>query len=205
MSNEIAPKAIRKGRRTIVLLLVAMCAPFIASYLLYFWEVRPASINYGELLPVKPVAGTGLNLLDDTIFRIRQLRGKWVLLTVDSGKCDEQCRKKLYYMRQVRLVQNKEMNRIERLWLIDDDKAPDPQIFKEYKDSWFVNAKDSEILGVIPAKVSQHDHIYLIDPMGNLMMRFPKDPDPAKMVKDLKRLLQVSQMEHAMGSADMKH
>jgi len=182
-----------------------MCTPFIASYLLYFWEVRPASINYGELLPVKPIAGTGLNLLDDTIFRIRQLRGKWVLLTVDSGKCDEQCRKKLYYMRQVRLVQNKEMNRIERLWLIDDDEAPDPQIFKEYKDSWFVKAKNSEILGAIPAKVSQHDHIYLIDPMGNLMMRFPKDPDPAKMVKDLKRLLQVSQMEHAMGSADMKH
>jgi len=205
VSNEIAPKAIRKSRRTIILLLVAMCAPFIASYLLYFWEVRPASINYGELLPVKPIAGTGLNLLDDTIFRIRQLRGKWVLLTVDSGKCDEQCRKKLYYMRQVRLVQNKEMNRIERLWLIDDDEAPDPQIFKEYKDSWFVKAKNSEILGAIPAKVSQHDHIYLIDPMGNLMMRFPKDPDPAKMVKDLKRLLQVSQMEHAMGSADMKH
>lgn len=205
MSNEIAPKAIRKSRRTIILLLVAMCTPFIASYLLYFWEVRPASINYGELLPVKPVAGTGLNLLDDTIFRIRQLRGKWVLLSVDSGKCDEQCRKKLYYMRQVRLVQNKEMNRIERLWLIDDDEAPDPQIFKEYKDSWFVKAKNSEILGAIPAKVSQHDHIYLIDPMGNLMMRFPKDPDPAKMVKDLKRLLQVSQMEHAMGSADMKH
>ena len=205
MSNEIAPKAIRKSRRTIILLLVAMCTPFIASYLLYFWEVRPASINYGELLPVKPIAGTGLNLLDDTIFRIRQLRGKWVLLTVDSGKCDEQCRKKLYYMRQVRLVQNKEMNRIERLWLIDDDEAPDPQIFKEYKDSWFVKAKNSEILGAIPAKVSQHDHIYLIDPMGNLMMRFPKDPDPAKMVKDLKRLLQVSQMEHAMGSADMKH
>jgi hypothetical protein len=205
VSNEIAPKAIRKSRRTIILLLVAMCAPFIASYLLYFWEVRPASINYGELLPVKPVAGTGLNLLDDTIFRIRQLRGKWVLLSVDSGKCDEQCRKKLYYMRQVRLVQNKEMNRIERLWLIDDDKAPDPQIFKEYKDSWFVNAKNSEILGAIPAKVSQRDHIYLIDPMGNLMMRFPKDPVPAKMVKDLKRLLQVSQMEHAMGSADMKH
>jgi cytochrome oxidase Cu insertion factor (SCO1/SenC/PrrC family) len=186
-------------------LLVLLCAPVIASYLLYFWEVRPASINYGELLKVKPMAGPGLNQLDNTIFRIRQLRGKWVLLTVDSGKCDEQCQKKLYYMRQVRLVQNKEMNRVERVWLIDDGEAPDPKILKEYKNSWFISAKDSEILGSIPAEISQHDHIYLIDPMGNLMMRFPKNPDPAKMVKDLKRLLQVSQMEHAMGSTDTKH
>lgn len=202
MSNESAPKT---NRRTLILLLVLLCAPVIASYLLYFWEVRPASINYGELLKVKPIVGTGLNQLDNTIFRIRQLRGKWVLLTVDSGKCDEQCQKKLYYMRQVRLVQNKEMNRVERVWLIDDGEAPDSKILNEYKNSWFIGAKDSEILGSIPAELSQHDHIYLIDPMGNLMMRFPKNPDPAKMVKDLKRLLQVSQMEHAMGSADTKH
>jgi hypothetical protein len=182
-----------------------MCAPFIASYLLYFWEVRPASINYGELLEVKPITGTALNQRDNTIFRMRQLRGKWVLLTVDSGSCDEQCRKKLYYMRQVRLVQNKEMNRIERLWLIDDGKAPEPKILSDFKDSWFISAEDSEILASIPAKESLRDHIYVIDPMGNLMMRFPKDPDPTKMAKDLKRLLQVSQMEHAMGSADVKH
>jgi cytochrome oxidase Cu insertion factor (SCO1/SenC/PrrC family) len=202
VSNESAPKT---NRRTLILLLVLLCAPVIASYLLYFWEVRPASINYGELLKVKPMTGTGLNQLDNTIFRFRQLRGKWVLLTVDSGKCDEQCQKKLYYMRQVRLVQNKEMNRVERVWLIDDGEAPDPKILNEFKNSWFISAKDSEMLGSIPAEISQHDHIYLIDPMGNLMMRFPKNPDPAKMVKDLKRLLQVSQMEHAMGSADTKH
>ncbi len=202
MSNESAPKT---NRRTLIFLLVLLCAPVIVSYLLYFWEVRPASINYGELLEVKPMSGTGLNLRDDTIFRIRQLRGKWVLLSVDSGKCDERCLKKLYYMRQVRLVQNKEMNRVERVWLIDDGEAPEADILNQYKDGWFVGAKDSEILTSIPAKVSQRDHIYLIDPMGNLMMRFPKDPDPAKMVKDLKRLLQVSQMEHAMGSSDTKH
>ena len=202
MSNESAPKT---NRRTLILLLVLLCAPVIASYLLYFWEIRPASINYGELLKVKPMVGTGSNQLDNTIFRIRQLRGKWVLLTVDSGKCDEQCQKKLYYMRQVRLVQNKEMNRVERVWLIDDGEAPDPKILNEYKNSWFISAKGSEMLSSIPAGISQHDHIYLIDPMGNIMMRFPKNPDPAKMVKDLKRLLQVSQMEHAMGSADTKH
>ena len=101
-----------------------MVAPIIASYALFFWNVRPASINYGELLEVKPLAGNALNEADNTIFRIRQLRGKWALISVDSGNCDESCRKKLYYMRQVSIIQNTEKERIERVWLIDDGEKP---------------------------------------------------------------------------------
>ncbi len=63
--------------------------------MLYFWNVRPETVNYGELLEVKPLKGTALNDADKTIFRIRDVRGKWVLVSVDSGTCDEQCQKKL--------------------------------------------------------------------------------------------------------------
>jgi cytochrome oxidase Cu insertion factor (SCO1/SenC/PrrC family) len=181
-----------------------MGAPIIASYALYFWEVRPASVNYGELLEVKPLKGNALNQSNSNIFRMRDLRGKWVLLSIDSGKCDEQCRKKLYYMRQVRTVQNTEKDRIVRTWLIDDNEVPDPELADEFKGTLFISAKNSDLLGEFPATGSQRDHIYLIDPIGNLMMRFPKDLDPAKMAKDIKRLLKVSQLEHAMG-ADTKH
>jgi hypothetical protein len=107
-------------------------------------------------------------------------------------------------MRQVRLIQNKEMDRIERVWLIDDPEMPAPEIASEFEGTWQISAKDSDILPQLPAKDSQHDHIYLIDPIGNLMMRFPKNPDPALMAKDIKRLLKVSQLEHAMGT-DSKH
>ena len=205
MLNESAPKANRTNRRTLLLLLVLMGAPIIASYALYFWEVRPASVNYGELLEVKPLTGNALNQSNNNIFRIRDLRGKWALISVDSGKCDEYCRKKLYYMRQVRLVQNAEKNRIERVWLIDDAETPVTEIATDFEGMWLINAKDSGLLTQIPAKVSQHDHIYLIDPIGNLMMRFPKNPDPALMAKDIKRLLKVSQLEHAMGTDSKKH
>ena len=181
-----------------------MAAPILASYLLYFSDVRPSSVNYGELLEVKPLAGNALNQSDKTIFRIRQLRGKWALISVDSGNCDESCRKKLYYMRQVRTIQNTEKERIERVWLIDDGAAPVPELVKEYEGMWLINAKDSDLLKELPAKSSVRDHIYVVDPIGNLMMRFPKDADPAKMAKDIKRLLKVSQLEHAMGS-DKKH
>ena len=204
MLNETVPKAARTNRRTLILLLVLMGAPIIASYALYFWEVRPTSINYGELLEVKPLTGNALNQSSNTIFRTRDLRGKWALISVDSGKCDEYCRKKLYYMRQVRLVQNAEKNRIERVWFIDDAETPDAEIATDYEGMQLINAKDSDLLKQIPAKDSQRDHIYLIDPIGNLMMRFPKNADPALMAKDIKRLLKVSQLEHAIGT-DSKH
>lgn len=201
MSNE---NATRKNRRTLILLALVLLAPFVASYTLFFWNVRPDTVNYGELLEVKPLTGSASNEIDNTIFRMRDLRGKWVLLSVDSGKCDEQCQKKLYYMRQVRTVQNTEMDRVERLWLIDDGETPSPEIINDFKGTWIINAKDSDLLKEIPAKMSLRDHIYVIDPIANLMMRFPKDPDPAKMAKDIKRLLKVSQLEHAMGT-DKRH
>jgi hypothetical protein len=201
VSNE---NATGKNRRTLILLALVLLAPFVASYTLFFWNVRPDTVNYGELLEVKPLTGSASNEIDNTIFRMRDLRGKWVLMSVDSGKCDAQCQKKLYYMRQVRTVQNTEMDRIERLWLIDDGEKPSSEIVNDFKGTWIINAKDSDLLKAIPAKVSQHDHIYVIDPIANLMMRFPKDPDPAKMAKDIKRLLKVSQLEHAMGT-DKRH
>ena len=152
------------------------------------------TVNYGDLLEVKPLPGNALNHSDDTIFRIRQLRGKWVMVTVDSGACNAACREKLYYMRQTRLMQHTEMDRVERLWLIDDDVVPEAALKEEYKGTLRVKAKDSEMLTALPAAGSQRDHIYLVDPLGNLMLRFPRNPDPALIAKDLKRLLKVSSM-----------
>ena len=174
--------------------MLLMGAPIILSYLLYFLGTPSGSVNYGEPMETKPLPEAILHRIDNTSFSINQLRGKWVLLVIDSGVCEESCRKKLYYMRQVRLSQKTEMQRIERVLLIDDDRIPEINIEKEFKGTWLINAKNNKLLEAIPAKVSQHDHIYVIDPLGNLMMRFPKDVDPSLMLKDLKRLLKISQI-----------
>jgi cytochrome oxidase Cu insertion factor (SCO1/SenC/PrrC family) len=172
-----------------------MIAPIALSYILFYWGAPSTSVNYGELIKVeKALPDVTLHKTNGEAFSISQLRGKWVLLVVDSGECGELCREQLYYMRQVRLMQNKKMDRIERVWLIDDDKIPETGIKKDFKGTIFINAQKSELLKEIPAKISQHDHIYMIDPLGNLMMRFPKDIDPAKMAKDIKRLLKVSRI-----------
>lgn len=193
MSNEKIQKA---NRRKFLLLLALMCAPVVVSYALYFFEYRPESKHYGDLIPIVKITGKGTNQADDTILRMKDLHGKWVLVTVDSGYCDEACQKKLYFMRQVRLVQGKEKHRIERLWLINDNVIPDTELVKQYEGTYFVNAKDSEILGSIETRDEQTKHIYLIDPIGNLMMRFPENVDGTKMGHDIKRLLHVSQLEH---------
>ncbi len=171
-----------------------MVAPIALSYLLFFWGAPSNSVNYGELIEVKVLPDVVLHKTNGETFNISQLRGKWIMLTVDSGVCNEACRKKLYYMRQVRLMQKNEMERIERVWLIDDAKIPENGIIKDFKGTVLINAKNSEILKEIPAKLSQRDHIYMIDPLGNLMMRFPKDVNPSLMAKDIKRLLKVSQI-----------
>ena len=185
----------RKHKLRLYLLLTVMIAPIAVSYALFYWGAPSATVNYGELIKIKQaLPDVVLYKTNGEVFSISQLRGKWVMLVIDSGECAELSRKQLYYMRQVRLMQNKKMDRIERVWLIDDNKNIETSIHEDFKGTIFVNAQESELLNEIPAKVSQRDHIYIIDPLGNLMMRFPKDIDPAKMAKDIKRLLKVSRI-----------
>ncbi|WP_090570341.1 hypothetical protein [Nitrosomonas sp. Nm33] len=193
MSNEIA----RKNRIKFLLMALVMLSPVIASYFFHVLEIRPeGTVNYGELLEVKPLTGQALNIENNTIFRARNMHGKWSLITIDSGQCDEYCQKKLYQMRQVRLVQNTEKDRIERIWLINDHYVPDQDIKNEYEGTVLLSAKDSDLLNEFPTVLSQRNHIYVVDPMGNLMMRFPKDADPTKISKDVKLLLKLSHFEH---------
>jgi len=157
---------------------------------------RPGNVNYGDLIEIQKISGSGVTQDTNIIFRMKDLQGKWVMLTVDSGQCDEACDSKLFYMRQVRTMQNREMDRIERLWLIDDDINASAEIKEKYDGTFFVNAKGSELLDQIQTREIQRKHIYLVDPIGNLMMRFPEELEPRKMSDDIKRLLQVSQLEH---------
>jgi cytochrome oxidase Cu insertion factor (SCO1/SenC/PrrC family) len=192
MLKETTPKT---HKRKLLLLVAVMIAPIAFSYMLFYWGSPSGSVNYGELIEFKKaLPNVALRQTNGEAFNISQLRGKWIMLVVDSGECGEPCRKKLYHMRQVRLMQNKKMDRIERVWLIDDDKIPETVIKEDFKGTIFISAQKNKLLKEIPAKVSRHDHIYIIDPLGNLMMRFPKDIDPAKIAKDIKRLLKVSRI-----------
>jgi cytochrome oxidase Cu insertion factor (SCO1/SenC/PrrC family) len=141
-----------------------------------------------------PIADIAVRQPDGKEFRFDAFKGKWVFVMVDSGSCNEFCRRKLYDMRQVRLTQGKDMYRIERAWLVDDHEPPADAIIAQYAGTHVLAVQGSPLLSQLPAGGSIRDHIYIVDPLGNLMMRYPRDADPGKMKKDIIRLLKASRI-----------
>ncbi len=192
MSTSASESAHQKrSRRSLILLALVCIAPVAASYFFYYvW--RPEGVrNYGELIaptPVPEIAGTGPS------GPTAPLKGKWILLMADSGECGEPCRAKLWQLRQLRLTQGKEMERLERLWLVDDERTPDGALLREYEGTQVLRQGDIPGLAALLKDRSPRDHLFVIDPIGNLMMRFPKDPDLNRVKKDLIHLLKVSRI-----------
>jgi len=185
---------IKRSLKSLWLLAALTAAPVAASYLLYYFWQPDRAANYGELLEPRPLPDPQLELADGTPFQLSQLRGKWALVTVDAGGCDANCDRKLLYLRQLRLTQGKNMERVVRVWLIADGAAPRAEAAAAYQGTWLVRATAAEVLGAFPATGAASDHIYLVDPLGNLMLRFPRNPEPRLMIKDLVRLLKASQI-----------
>mgnify|MGYP003525857943 CR=1 FL=1 len=181
-------------RTKLVLLFILFSSPIALSYIAFYFYKPDKSVNYGELMPVALLPDPPLQSVDNKPAKLSDLRGKWLMLSVDSGACAEACVSKLYLMRQVRLAQGKHMGRIERVMLIDDAAALNAQSKTDYTDTHFLRAQNSDLLRQLPAQTAQRDHIYLIDPQGNLVLRYSLNPDPRKMIKDFIRLLSVSKV-----------
>jgi hypothetical protein len=112
-----------------------------------------------------------------------------VLVTFDASVCGASCERKLYIVRQVRRAQGKDAERIERLWLLTDGGTPRPELLAAL-DGSRIGPADAGLRSAFPGDALAS--IYLVDPLGNLMMRFPAEPDPSRMIKDLARLLKYS-------------
>jgi cytochrome oxidase Cu insertion factor (SCO1/SenC/PrrC family) len=184
----------RRGRQIALSILAICAAPTIAAWFVYFVWPPQTRANYGELIEAHPLPGFELRRLDGTLFRLSQLRGKWLLLRIDSGACTEACRANLFNMRQVRLAQGKDAERIESVWLLTDASVPDAALLGDFAGMHVVRVPGNTILTEFPGARDPGGHIYVIDPLGNLMLRFPVDPDPRRMVKDLARLLRASRI-----------
>ena len=174
------------ARFNLIAIAAIAALPLVGSYLLYFLWTPTAFINYGELVGPTP-------LVELQTGTAPELKGRWVFLMVDSGRCDDYCQRKLYVMRQVRLTQGKDMERIERVWLLDDGTAPTASTLEQYKGTRVLLMAPA-LAAKLPAVSSVRDHIYLVDPLGNVMMRYPRDADPNRMKKDLARLLRASRI-----------
>lgn len=189
-----------KSKKKLLLVLAVFAVPLIASYLAYFvWQPQGAVRNYGELVQPEPLSETiTLTKLEGGQLTLKELRGKWLMVQVNAGDCDAACEKKLYAMRQVRLMQGREQDRVLRLWLLTDDVSPSPDLRQKIDSMMLLKDPSGALINMLAAsgreKAEAQQYIYLIDPLGNLMLRWPAEPDMKRMHKDLERLLKYSQI-----------
>ncbi len=187
-------------RWQIVLIALLFAAPVVAALL---WKPT-GYVNYGELVqPARLIKDERLEKLDGTPFQFSHLRRKWTLLYVGGPLCNDVCKDSLYKIQQLRLAQSKNAHRVQSVYLVPADGsasaartlvgrhpgiiglAADEPAFKRLAEQFKINNQ---------TPLSGTQRIYVVDPLGNLMMSYPPDADPSEMNKDLKRLLKVSQI-----------
>lgn len=180
-----------------LLAVVFVCAsPLIFSYLSYYVIKPEGRTNYGALIDPRayPIPALGTTALDGKAASLHDFKGKWIMLKVGSGDCQQACKEQLVAVRQLRLMTGKEQERVERVWLVTDDTPLDTVLMRVIDGTHMLRAKADAVGAWLPVEQGgkADDHIYLIDPLGNLMMRFPTNPDPAKVRKDMGKLLKAS-------------
>lgn len=184
-----------RARLKLVLLGAVFAAPVAFSYIAYvFWKPEKLG-NYGELLnPPVLVTEALVRDLEGKVIPLKTLGGKWLLIQSDSGACEMACQKKLNGMRQAHLALGKNQDRVRRVSFTDDGQSHDRVLQSGPDGLLWLDATGSTLPKLLPAAASPRDYIYVIDPLGNLFMRYPKDVDVKGIVKDMERLLKASQI-----------
>ena len=183
----------RLGPRARLALLVSLfLVPIIASVVAVAYLRPEPTANYGELLlPPAAITAQRFARAGGGDFAFAEVRGRWVLVASDAGACEAACREKLAAMRQVRLALGRNAARVERVFVADDLQPPGAGMASF---EGMVAAIPLRGTGQPPGATHDREHIYLVDPAGSVMMRWPSRPDPRRMLKDLERLLKASQI-----------
>lgn len=197
ISTDMAQRT-KNGRWKMLMVLLLCASPVIASYFAYY-VIRPEGRrNFGELInPQRIVPNLNATSLDGTSVNLQSLAGQWLLVSVSGGACDALCQKHLYLQRQLRESLGKEKDRLDWIWLVSDAAPIAPAILPALKDATVLRLPAEQITAWMqPAQGQQlSDHLYLIDPMGNWMMRFPPGLDAAaakKAKSDIDRVMRAS-------------
>ena len=187
----------RRQRRFLIGIALVFFAPLALSFFIYYghygWHPR-GHTNAGELIdPARPLPDAALPLLGAGATRADVLHGKWTFLYVQHGACDEECRVRLYDTRQVRIALDRDMNRVQRLFIADADCCDMPALREAHPDLIAVRRNDADApwLQDLPGGDAAH-RVYVIDPLGNLMMFYTPDIKAKGMLEDMKRLLRLS-------------
>jgi hypothetical protein len=186
----------RAAKIKLLILFLICAAPVIASYITYY-VIRPEGRrSYGELIDPQrsiPSQMMGTNLAGQS-HALNELRHQWLLITVAESACDASCQKHLYMSRQLRESLGKDKDRLDWVWLRTGSAEIPTELHAALTTAQVWKVDEAELANWLYPNPGQRltDHLYLVDPIGNWMMRFPVDADPSKVRKDLERLMRAS-------------
>lgn len=182
------------SRKTLLAVAIVSILPIVASYALYFRGKHMSQMNHGELLVTRSAGLDVLPVENSTTHQSMAdlVKNKWVYLTVQPAACDARCQRKLYLMRQIRTAQNDNMMRVERVWVIVGDGQPDARLLAEHPGLRLTRVANAMQLTQLPLGADPGAYVFLLDPLGNLVLRYDDQAVPKGMLKDMQRLLRYS-------------
>lgn len=200
-----------RSKTPLIIIMLMSLAPVIAALLVYFNpEWRPSGgANYGALIepqrPIPSAADLPLTTLDGQPFDLSSLKGKWIIAAADVAECPESCARKLFILRNSHASQGKHVERLARVWFITDDGPVPEKVLEAYKGAVMVRVNplvlEKFLLGKTPAGQSLVQArselappMWIIDPLGNLILQYPPVADPELFRKELRKLLQNSRI-----------
>ncbi len=204
-TDAIDPVARRASRIKLIAIIAIFAVPLIlASIYLQLVRISGGQLGVtsrGQLIqPAVPLTDFSLQQQEGQ-FNLDTVRGSWTMLYMPEGRCTDACRLNLYHMRQVRLALNHRMDRVQRAVLVESPDQLDAQLIAEHVGLMVAQGSTEEqatlrnqIHAAEAAMDNLQDAIYLIDPFGNVMLRFPPNLAPKSMLKDIKHLLKVSRI-----------
>lgn len=208
MARDISSNKPARKRSLMPMVLVFLCslAPIVAAFVVYLnpqWWPSDSS-NYGTLLspqrPMPEASELRLTTLDGKPFDLQSLKGKWLLVAADGAACPESCARKLFITRNSHASQGKNVDRLARVWFITDDAAVPDKVLEAYKGTVMVRVDPDQLARFLLARDTAagqpglQDPIWVIDPLGNLMMQYPAEADGVRVRKDISKLVYNSRI-----------
>lgn len=186
------------GRLRMLLVLLVCASPVIASYFTYY-VVRPEGRrNFGELIePMRDLPNIQAQTLAGASMALPSLKGQWLLISVSGGACDEVCQQHLYLQRQILAGLGKERPKTEWVWLVNDQAPVAETLLPGLKEATVLRVSSTDVSTWLVAAQGKNlsDHLYLVDPRGMWMMRFPAPltaENAVKVKRDMERLLRAN-------------
>jgi len=191
----------RRTNWPVIALALLFIGPLAAAGFVYYAvpDWRPGGlVNHGELIQ-PPVVMPQISLAgpDGATLIAEPLRRRWTMIYVDDSGCAARCEDILFQTWQVRYLLHRDLDRVRRI-LVYTGEPPDPALIAQrHRDLLVADASAAgapALLAALPPEAATGDAVYLVDPLGNLMMRFPLTGTWQDMHKDLKKLLKLSRI-----------